>query len=158
MCTPDGHRIDIDLTDRAPLRLGIADGQHVWLHTPGDLTRVRASDLRRLAREVAAVRVEYPGRDVVADIHVVIADEAQAARAALAEAGKSPPVDTLFYVGTASGLAGLVADLYALGITDGAMLIPLLGSGVVEFLRREVLPELQTLLPAGPRSSQPRPA
>ncbi|WP_082945884.1 hypothetical protein [Mycobacterium sp. E1747] len=157
MGTPDGHTIDIDLTYRAPLRLGIADGARVWLHTPGDLTRVRASDMRHLAREAAAARAEHPDRDVVVDIHVVVAAEASAARAALAETGESPPADTLSYVGTARGLAGLVADLYALRITDGAMLIPLLGPRMVERLRSEVLPQLRTLLPAEP-SRQPRPA
>lgn len=157
MCTPDGNKVDIRLADRAPLRLGIADGEHVWLETPAELTRVRATDLRHLTRQVAAVRAEHPGHDVVADIHVVIAGEAQAARAALAESGEPTPVDTLLYVGTASGLAGLVADLYALGITDGAMLIPLLGQGAVDLIRSEVLPQLQTLLPAHP-SRQPRPA
>lgn len=151
MCTHDGRAADIDLTATAPLRLGIACGQQVWMdNAGGGVTRVRATDLRRLARQVAAARAEHPGRDVIADINVVIADEARCARAALAESTDLSAADTLLYVGTASGLAGLIADMYALRLTDGAMLIPLLGQEMLELIRNEVLPRLQTFLPSHP--------
>jgi hypothetical protein len=143
----DGPTPDLDLTAKSPLRLGVAYGESVWLNAPGELIRVRAEDLRGLAHRVTAARQQHPGRDVVVDIDVVIAGEARCARAALAKAGGAPNHGTLLYVGTATGLAGLVADLYVLGMTDGAMLIPLIGEEVPALIRDEVLPELATFMP-----------
>lgn len=150
MCADAGQTADLDVAARTPLRLGVAYGPHTWLNLPGDLTRVRATDLRHLARQVAAARSERPGRDVVADINVVIAGEARSARAALDECADLPADDTLLYVGTPVGLAGLVADLYALRIIDGVVLIPLFGQEMLELIRNEVVPELQTFLPLQP--------
>jgi hypothetical protein len=154
----DGPRPDIDLTVKNPLRLGVAYGETVWLNAPGELVRVRAEDLRGLAHRVTAVRQQHPGCDVVVDIDVVIAGEARWARAALAKAGGAPNHGTLLYVGTATGLAGLVADLYALGMTDGAMLIPLIGEDVPALIRDEVLPELATFMPDPIEQGSSRPA
>lgn len=53
--------------------------------------------------------------------------------------------ETLRYVGTPSGLAGLIADLYTLGLIDGAMLIPLVADDVAKLIFKEVLPELESL-------------
>jgi hypothetical protein len=159
----DDAKPDIDLTTKKPLRLGVADGDTVWLSdAPGDVIRVRAEDLRGLADQVGAVRRKHPGFDVLVDIDVVIADEARAARAAVATAGELPDRGTLRYVGTAAGLAGLVADVYALGLSDGAMLIPLPGEGGEEtsaLIRGVVIPELATLVPDDPverQRSRPR--
>jgi hypothetical protein len=151
-------RPDIDLTAKNPLRLGVAYGETVWLNAPGEVIRVRAEDLRALAHRVTAVRQQHPGRDVVVDIGVIIADEARWARAALAKAGGPPKDGTLLYVGTATGLAGLVADLYVLGMTDGAMLIPLVGADVPALIRDEVLPELATFMPDPVPQRRSRPA
>jgi hypothetical protein len=160
----DEGRPDIDLTAKKPLRLGVAGGATPWLHdAPGDVIRVRAEDLRGVADQVEAARREHPGCDVVIDIDVVIAHEAHEARAAVAAAGAGAVPDhrTLRYVGTAPGLAGLVADLYALGLCDGAMLIPLLGKGGEQtsaLIREVVVPELASLLPddaVGRRRSRP---
>jgi len=153
-----GPRPDIDLTTKNPLRLGVAYGDTVWLNTPGELIRVRAEDLRGLADRVAAVRQQHPGRDVLVDIDVVIAGEARWARAALAKAGGAPDHGTLLYVGTAMGLAGLVADLYVLGLVDGAMLIPLMGEDISALIRDVVLPELATLMPDPIQQTHSRPA
>ncbi|TAM72275.1 hypothetical protein [Mycobacterium sp.] len=142
-----GQTADFDVAARTSLRLGIAYGQNMWLNIPGDLMRVRATDLRHLARQVAAVRSEHPGCDVLADINVAIAGDARSARSALEKRTDLPADNTLLYVGTPVGLAGLVADLYALHITDGAVLIPLLGRETLELIRNEVVPELQTFLP-----------
>jgi hypothetical protein len=152
-------RPDIDLTAKNPLRLGVAYGDTVWLNdAPGEVVRVRAEDLRALADRVGAVRHEHPGRDVVVDIDVVIAGEAREARAALAKAGIPPDHDTLRYVGTATGLAGLVTDLYALGITDGAMLILLLGEETLALIRDVVVPELASFMPDPVPQRHSRPA
>jgi hypothetical protein len=70
----------------------------------------------------------------------------------------APNHGTLLYVGTATGLAGLVADLYALGMTDGAMLIPLIGEDVPALIRDEVLPELATFMPDPIEQGSSRPA
>ena len=154
----EGPSPDIDLTARNPLRLGVAYGETVWLNAPGELIRVRAEDLRGLANRVTAVRQQHPGCDVVVDIDVVIASEARWARAALAKAGGAPEHGTLLYVGTAAGLAGLVADLYVLGMIDGAMLIPLIGDEVPALIRDEVLPELATFMPDPIQQRHSRPA
>jgi len=154
----EGPQPDIDLTTKNPLRLGVVYGDTVWLNTPGELIRVRAEDLRGLADRVTAVRQRHPGRDVIVDIDVVIAGEARWARAALAKAGGSPDRGTLLYVGTAMGLAGLVADLYVLGMVDGAMLIPLMGEDVSALIRDDVLPELATFMPDPIQQTHSRPA
>lgn len=145
----------IDITTKGPVRLGLIAEDTVWLNT-GDAIRVRAPDLRRLAHQVTQVREEHPGRAVVVDIEMALAEDAQGARAALAESGGPPTPDTLLYVGTPSGLAGLVGDLYALGMTDGAMLISLVGDGVLELIREQVLPELRGLISDTTHDSPPR--
>jgi hypothetical protein len=141
---------DVDLTTKKPLRLGVA-GDNEWMDgADGEVVRVRAQDLRGVAEQVEAARRENPGCDVVVDIDVVIAEEARDARAAVAATGEVPDHGTLRYVGTAPGLAGLVADLYALGLSEGAMLIPLLGEGSEQtcaLIREVVVPELASLLP-----------
>jgi hypothetical protein len=142
---------DIDLTAKKPLRLGFALGDTPWCHGgDGEVIRVCAEDLRGVAGQVHAARQEHPDCDVVVDIDVVIADEARDARAAVAAADDVPDHGTLRYVGTAPGLAGLVADLYALGLSDGAMLIPLLGTDCEQtcaLIRDVVVPKLASLLP-----------
>jgi hypothetical protein len=155
----DDARADIDLTARKPLRLGVVYGDTVWLNNaPREVVRVRVDDLRGLADRVRAVRQDQPGCDVVVDIEVVLADEARQARAALATVGDPPEHGSLRYVGTPTGLAGLVADVYALGLSDGAILIPLLGGATPVLIRDVVLPELASFLPDTLELQQSRPA
>lgn len=153
--TEDGPMTGIDITTKGPVRLGLIDGDTVWLST-GDAIRVRAPDLRRLAHQVTQVREEHPGCAVVVDIEVALAQDVHGARAALAKAGDPPTPDTLLYVGTPSGLAGLVGDLHALGMTDGAMLISLVSDGVLELIREQVLPELREPISDTTHDSPPR--
>lgn len=147
MNTPNRPEVDIDTTARSPLRLGIDTGEQVWLNTSVALARVRAPELRRLARNVAVARREQPDCDVVADIQVVIAGTADEARTALAASARQPDPGALLYVGTVTGVVGLIVDLYSLGITDGAVLIPVVDGAVIDLIRNEVLPELATFLP-----------
>lgn len=147
---------DLDLSPRSPLQLGIASGSAVDWVTPADPIRVRGADLGRAARRVSAARLDNPGCDVVLDIEFVIAADAKSARALAPAAQESPDDQTLLYVGTPAGLAGLVADIYAIGIADGAVLIPIAGEGST-LIHSSVLPilETMTLMPAPTASSYP---
>lgn len=135
---------DLDLAPRRPLQLGIANGTAVDWVTPADPIRVRGSDLGQAARRASAARVDNPGTDVVVDIEFVIATDAPSARALAPAAHDPADGQTLLYVGTPAGLAGLVADIYTIGIADGAVLIPLAGEGS-SLLRTAVLPVLETM-------------
>lgn len=133
---------DFDIGPRGPLLLGIAAGLAVdWLD-PADPIRVRGRDLGEVSRKAAAARRDHPGRDVVVDIDVVIAPDAPAARAM--RHLDDIDGDTLLYVGTPAGLAGLIADVHVLGIADGAVLVPG-ADGVTALLRNAVFPVLQSL-------------
>ncbi len=139
---------DFDLGSRRPLQLGLATrtatGTAVDWVMPGDPVRVRGSDLGQAARRASAARLDNPGSDVVVDIEFVIAADSQSARALASAACESPGDQTLLYVGTPNGLAGLIADIYTIGIADGAVLIPLAGEGNTLF-RTAVLPVLETM-------------
>jgi hypothetical protein len=108
------------------------------------LVRIRAVDLRDLTHKAAAVREDYPHAVVVVDINVLIAGDARTARAAISDSGCECG-DTMTYVGTPGGLSGLIADIYALGIADGAILLPVDSEGVVELIRDVVVPELHMM-------------
>ena len=146
---PRGSMPDFDISPNGPLRIGIG-------HAPDGATRIRAVDLRAVAQRVAAVRAEDPDAVVVVDIDVMIADEAQSARAMLARLG-SERGDTLLYVGTPSGLAGLIADIHALGIADGAVLLPATDAARA-LIYRDVLPLLSTMGPMPALTWEPSPA
>ena len=99
-----------------------------------ETVRVEASDLRRAQRIGAQIRagaaVDGRKASVVLDIEVVVDDDAPAARRRLAAAvdtGNEGSPKTVRYVGTANGLAGLIEDVYVLGIADGVALIPFAG-------------------------------
>ncbi|MUL46296.1 MULTISPECIES: hypothetical protein [unclassified Mycolicibacterium] len=106
-----------------------------------------------MARQASRARAENPGIDVLVDIDVVIATDAPAA---LAAAAGLPDTKTLLYAGTLRGLAGLIADLHTLAITDGAMLSPASDAGQLGLLKEQLLTELQSLVPAA--FSRTRPA
>jgi alkanesulfonate monooxygenase SsuD/methylene tetrahydromethanopterin reductase-like flavin-dependent oxidoreductase (luciferase family) len=127
------------------LRIGVGEA-------PDGAIRVRAVDLRALGQHAAVARAEHPGAAVVVDIDVAIADDARSARAMVAD---REPGDTLFYVGTPEGLVGLIVDIHSLGIADGAVLLPITGSGPLDLIYDRVLPKLS---PTGPASSAIREA
>jgi alkanesulfonate monooxygenase SsuD/methylene tetrahydromethanopterin reductase-like flavin-dependent oxidoreductase (luciferase family) len=154
---------DFDISPSGPLCIGIELEGEVWI-TPsgGDAVRVRAVDLRGVGQRSTVARTDHPHAAVVVDIDVVIARDARSARAMLAATG-SVQGDTLLYVGTPSGLAGLIADIHALGIADGAVLIPVVTDPVsrhvvTELIHREVLPQLGTMGPMPSATRQARPA
>jgi alkanesulfonate monooxygenase SsuD/methylene tetrahydromethanopterin reductase-like flavin-dependent oxidoreductase (luciferase family) len=145
---------DFDIGPRGPLRVGIALADHVWLDSPGVVARVRAVDLRDLVHKAADAHAEQPGVDVLVDIDVMIAHVAQSARDAMDAISREYTGGTLLYVGTPTGLAGLIADIHALGIADGAVLSPMASASesdpVLQLIRNEVLPVLHTM--SAPRS------
>lgn len=140
------YDIEIDIASVRPPRLAVAVGDQVVWDGPGPVVRIRGTDLSDVARKAAAARRDYPDVDVVADIEVVIAAEACTARAMLAAAGTDVGDHTMLYVGTPAGLAGLIADMQALGIADGAVLIPR-AAGVADLIREAVMPVLDTMAP-----------
>lgn len=149
--------IDIDITQHRPLRLGVALADGIRWNSDGAVERIRAADLGEIWRKSIRVRRARPDVDVVADIDVVIAADARAARALLASTEGDSADRAMLYVGTPAGLAGLVADIYALGIADGAVLIPQ-AAGTAELIRDAVVPALNAMLQAPTHSQQARPA
>lgn len=136
--------VDIDLSQRPPLRLGVAGRDDVRWYRDTPAHRIRGVDLSDVARKSARARHTDPQADVVADIDVVIAPDAATARRLRDESASESDGRAILYVGTPAGLAGLVADIYALGIADGAVLIP--GApGVADLIRDAVLPALQAM-------------
>ena len=135
---------DVDITTNGPVRVGITGEDGWWPHQPRDVVRVQAPDLRRVAAATAAVREAQPRVSVLVDIYVAIAGDAHIARTVLAATGGAGAAQSLLYVGTPTGLAGLITDIHALGLADGAVLIPLL-PGVGELIAGEVMPALRSL-------------
>ncbi|WP_234940073.1 hypothetical protein [Mycolicibacterium sp. GESEQ-9] len=104
-------------------------------------------DLRDLTHKAAAARQDCPHAVVVVDINVMIALDVRAARTAMSDSAYESG-DTMVYVGTPTGLSGLIADIYALGIADGAILLPADNEGVLDLIHDVVVPELQTMAAA----------
>ncbi|UMB68322.1 hypothetical protein [Mycobacterium paraterrae] len=97
-----------------------------------ETVRIEAPDLRRAQRFSAQIRADAVddgcGPSVMLDIEVVIDADPPTARRRLSAALETLndcASNTVRFVGTASGLAGLIADVYVLGIADGVALIPL---------------------------------
>jgi alkanesulfonate monooxygenase SsuD/methylene tetrahydromethanopterin reductase-like flavin-dependent oxidoreductase (luciferase family) len=134
---------DYDISPRRPLQLGVATATDVdWL-TPAHAVRVRGGDLREVGRRASAARREHPHTDVVVDIEYVIANSERKARE-LVPADASKDSETILYVGTPAGLAGLIADIHAINIADGAVLIPRVAENAA-LIRDAVLPVLRTM-------------
>jgi len=129
---------------RRQLRFGVDSDNSLWTNGSDNVLRIQAVDLRDLANKAAAAREDSPHAVVVVDIDVMIAQDIRTARAALRDSGYECG-DRMVYVGTAAGLAGLVADIHALGIADGAVLVPVAGDGVLELIRDVVVPELTAM-------------
>ncbi|CRK50176.1 conserved hypothetical protein [Rhodococcus sp. RD6.2] len=120
---------------------------------PDSVVRIRAHDLgeAQRRRDVARARAERDGRDpdsvaVLLDVEVLLADDHRGARRELArlDAGLREPrvPESISYVGTASGLVGLLADIRAAGVADGVTLLPLVLPQVLDRVVDDVLPVL----------------
>ncbi|UTT49032.1 MULTISPECIES: hypothetical protein [Rhodococcus] len=115
-----------------------------------NVVRVRAADLREAGKLRDRIRAEAAeeGREpdsvtVLVDVEVVLASDARTARTRRTrpEATRGE-ADTLSYVGTPHGLAGLIADIHAVQVADGVTLIPLAAPFTVEHLVDGTLPWL----------------
>ena len=148
---------DRDLAQPRHVRVAVTDGNDLWIDSLREFIRVRGVDLRHVAHNAASARVDHPGLDVLVDIDVMIDTSAAGARHRMTVERVIARVDTLTYVGTPAGLAGLVTDIYALGMCDGAVLRPLL-PGVVDLIRERVMPELSAIRPGQPVPCQSWPA
>lgn len=146
-----------DVAMEGHIRLGVYDGGALSLDSARTFARVRGTDLRRVAHCAGLAREEHPGVDILVDIDAMVEADAAAARARVAAQIHPPCSDTLLYIGTPAGLAGLITDMYALGICDGAVLRPLIpGLGVS--IRDRVRSELTTMTPGHVRPAESRPA
>jgi alkanesulfonate monooxygenase SsuD/methylene tetrahydromethanopterin reductase-like flavin-dependent oxidoreductase (luciferase family) len=149
---------DFDIARSRPLRLGIElSATQPWIEltalrggADGPLDtpmRVQAADLRDAYQKVATIRAESAYEvPTLLDVEVMIAQDSRSARTSLAildsalRTVRRPA--SLLYVGTPSGLAGLIADIHTLGIADGVILRPLVVPGVLSHILDEVLPAL----------------
>lgn len=83
--------------------------------------RIQARDLQHAQRASRRLHADTDAA-VVLDLEVLIAEDRRAARRLLSAV--SPSRETVHYVGTVDGLAGLLADIESAGVADGVTLIP----------------------------------
>jgi len=153
-----------------PLRVAVElsgpSGPHYWADLtagrPGEesldlsapqpnVVRIRATDLRETRKATDRVRAGLvaEGRDpgsvtVLVDLEVVVASEARSARKQYAQLDVPRASDTLSYVGTPQGLAGLIADIHSTHVADGVTLVPLAAPFTVEHIIDGTLPWLES--------------
>jgi hypothetical protein len=116
--------------------------------SPAPLSRIAAHDLGAARRQRLRLQRDlektYPrGFSSCVDITIHVAEDAPTARREMAELG-GENLDGLVYVGTSRGLAGLISDVVAAGVADGAVLrlaIPD-STGALGRLVDEVMPKL----------------
>lgn len=87
----------------------------------GEVACIAASDLREAQQRSAVLHAEAPGQAVFLDLEIHIAADARSARKEFATLD-APAPRSIRYIGTASGLAGLVADVAAAEVADGVTL------------------------------------
>ena len=118
---------------------------------PPTVVRIRAADLRDAQRLRAGIRSDAiaAGRDpdtisVLLDIETMIAPSAFEARIELAQLDAVKPHSsaTVTYIGTPTGLAGLIADIAATEVADGVTLRPLELPASLEHIVLDVVPAL----------------
>lgn len=109
----------------------------MWLVRDGDLQRapahpcapytiISAPDLREAQKKAAHLRPAVRTGAVVLQIEALIAPSAAEARRQFASLS-TPSGQVVRYIGTPAGLAGLIKDIYAVGIADGALVTPVDG-------------------------------
>ncbi|HET8993400.1 MULTISPECIES: hypothetical protein [unclassified Rhodococcus (in: high G+C Gram-positive bacteria)] len=132
---------------------------------PRTVVRVRAADLReaRKLRDRARADASAEGRDpdaltVLVDLEVIVDLEARVARRRAQDAWRRAGGGAagLSYVGTPTGLAGLIADIHAVKVADGVTLIPVAGGITVDNIVDGTLPWLESrgLIEISPSSAE----
>ncbi|WP_197374433.1 hypothetical protein [Mycolicibacterium baixiangningiae] len=113
--------------------------------SPAGQILLHAPDLATAQRERR--RIQSTGDDaplVLLEIEAVVADTYQHARAKLAARGAAvPEPSTIRYVGTAIGLAGLIADIAAAEVADGVVITPVPLSDRPTLILEQTIPWLQ---------------
>jgi alkanesulfonate monooxygenase SsuD/methylene tetrahydromethanopterin reductase-like flavin-dependent oxidoreductase (luciferase family) len=118
---------------------------------PPTVVRIQAVDLRDAQRIRAGIRSDAiaAGRDpdtisVLLDIETLVAPTAFEARIELAQLDAVQPHESsaVTYIGTPSGLAGLIADIAATEVADGVTLRPLELPASLEHIVLDVVPAL----------------
>lgn len=122
------------MSNNSPVRLALAT-PGAWTEVTDarpteSIVRIHASDLREGQQARARARAEAveAGKDadsvaVFLDIEIHVADDARTARREFAALDLPAVPSSIRYVGTPSGLAGLVADVKAAEVADGVTLI-----------------------------------
>ena len=107
--------------------------------TNGDqrAVRVSASDLQQARRARARIRARGDDVAVILDVTVAVAGDFRSARSVLGPTG-----DTVHYVGTVDGLAGLISDIARADVADGVTLLSASPRQDLRDLGREVLHRL----------------
>lgn len=122
-------------------------------HDHTTIVRIQAADMAQANRERATLRSEIRAKGghpddiaVLVDIAVLIAPEARTARKELMTLDSMlpgpRPSASLEYIGTPTGLASLIADLYVVGVVDGVTLLPMSEPAVLDHVVDESLPWL----------------
>jgi hypothetical protein len=127
---------------RCPRRLRIAldfVGTERWVDLTAprgpqpDVVRITAADLRAAQRTTARIHGDAQRNStdvaVLVDLEVMIADDARTALNQMSRhdalTGGPTRSDSLRYIGTPGGLAGLIGDVFTVGVADGVTLQPL---------------------------------
>jgi hypothetical protein len=132
-------------------------GRHpFWLTGPPPVgsVHIRSADLGEARTMCARSRREHEeaGKDasmlaVILELEVQIACEARTARGELA-ASAAPRHESVRYVGTARGLAGLIADIKAASVADGVLITPVVVDPRRVAVGHRVIDEVMPLLSA----------
>ncbi|KQU07423.1 hypothetical protein ASG56_07920 [Rhodococcus sp. Leaf7] len=110
-----------------------------------DIVRFSAADLSEAQNKYARLKADHPDSRVFVDLDVHIASDARTARRDVLASETKPRDGVLQYVGTASGLAGLIADIVAVDVADGVILRPIVdrsADDVVRSIDADVVPAL----------------
>ncbi|AMY20638.1 MULTISPECIES: hypothetical protein [Nocardiaceae] len=129
------------------LALDVVESPHdVTGDVPG-VVRFGGVDLSTAQARYRRLRTEHPDARILVDLDVHLAHDARTARGEVLAAAVAPRPDTLRYVGTPAGLAGLIADIVAAGVADGVTVRPVLDRArdrVVRTVTTEVASLLDT--------------
>jgi hypothetical protein len=108
---------------------------------------LRAPDLATAQRERRRMRSSSAGESpsILLEVEAVVAETYGQARARLADADGTVHSEqlTIRYVGTAVGLAGLIADIAAADVADGVVISPVPLSDAPTLILEQTIPWLQ---------------